>query len=183
MNLQENILRIKEVMGVINEDRYKGYKRFLKDNVFINFPDYIINDMFRESGDLDYRKVKGMTKDEIINYFFNGDGNKYFERWGGYKGQKSKVVEIKWEDLIEPIQKFLKNKMSGENPDMTDSREKLVKTMEREPNLGKGDNEPIMLIYNEEGKIKDIPGGNHRIYAAFELNNFNPILMNAYVSN
>jgi hypothetical protein len=93
------------------------------------------------------------------------------------------VVEIKWEDLIEPIQKFLKNKMSGENPDMTDSREKLVKTMEREPNLGKGDNEPIMLIYNEEGKIKDIPGGNHRIYAAFELNNFNPILMNAYVSN
>jgi len=55
--------------------------------------------------------------------------------------------------------------------------------MEREPNLGKGDNEPIMLIYNEEGKIKDIPGGNHRIYAAFELNNFNPILMNAYVSN
>lgn len=80
MNLQENIHRIKEVMGVINEDRYKGYKRFLKDNVFTNFPDYVINDMFRESGDLDYRNVKGMTKDEIINYFFNGDGNKYFER-------------------------------------------------------------------------------------------------------
>ena len=74
MNLQENIQRIKQMMGVITEDRFKGYKRFLKDNVFTNFPDYIINDMFRESGDLDYRDVQGMTKDQIIDYFFNGDG-------------------------------------------------------------------------------------------------------------
>ena len=68
MNLKESIRR------VLREDRYKGYKRFLKDNVFTDLPEYIINDMFRESGDLDYSQVQGMTKDQIIDYFFNGDG-------------------------------------------------------------------------------------------------------------
>jgi hypothetical protein len=183
MNLQENIQRIREMMGLLNEDRFKGYKRFLKDNVFTDFPDYIINDMFRETGDLDYRDVQGMTKDQIIDYFFNGNGKRFFERWGDYKGKKPKVIEMKWEDLSEPLQKFLKNKMSGENLNFPDSREKLMKTMEREPNLGKGDNEPIIITYNQDGKIVDIPGGNHRTYAAFELNNFNPILMKAYTNN
>jgi len=183
MNLQENIQRIKEMMGIISEDRYKGYKRFLKDNIFTNFPDYIINDMFRESGDLDYKEVEGMSKYEIIDYFFNGKGKKYFERWGGYQEQKKpKVIEIKWEDLIDQLQKFLKNKMSGENNNFSDSREKIVNMMNREPNLGKGDNEPILLIYNGEGKIEEIPGGNHRIYAAFELNNFKPIMMKSYIN-
>jgi hypothetical protein len=177
MNLRESIKKI------LKEDRFKGYKRFLKDNVFMDFPDYIINDMFRESGDLDYSQVQGMTKKQIIDYFLNGEGHKFFDRWGGYKGQKPKVVEIKWNDLTEPLQKFLKNKMSGENPNFPDSREKIVQMMNREPNLGKGDNEPVLLKYNNEGKIEDIPGGNHRTYVAFELNNFNPILMKAYVDN
>ena len=35
----------------------------------------------------------------------------------------------------------------------------------------------------QEGKIVDIPGGNHRTYAAFELNNFKPILMKSYTNN
>jgi hypothetical protein len=183
MNLQENTYVIKEVTEILIEDRFKGYKRFLKDNVFISFPDYIINDMFRESGDLDYKKIQGMEKNEIINYFFNGEGKKYFERWGDYQGKKPKVIKIKWDDLAKPLQNFLKNKMSGENPNLSDSREKLIKTMKREPNLGKGQNEPIIITYNQEGKIVDIPGGNHRTYAAFELNNFNPILMKAYTNN
>ena len=177
MNLRESIKKI------LKEDRFKGYKRFLKDNVFTDFPDYIINDMFRESGDLDYSQVQGMTKNQIIDYFLNGEGHKFFDRWGGYRGQKPKVIEIKWSDLTEPLQKFLKNKMSGENPNFPDSREKIVQMMNREPNLGKGDNEPVLLKYNNEGKIEDIPGGNHRTYVAFELNNFNPILMKAYVDN
>jgi hypothetical protein len=177
MNLQENIRRI------LKEDRFKGYKRFLKDNIFTDFPDYIINDMFRESGDLDYSQVQGMTKDQMIDYFFNGEGKRYFDRWGGYEGKNAKVVKIEWNDLIEPLQKFLKNKMSGENPNFPDSKEKLIKIMEREPNLGKGDNEPILLKYNKEGKIEDISGGNHRTYAAFELNDFKPILMKAYVDD
>ena len=71
--------------------------------------------------------------------------------------------------------------MSGENPNLSNSREKIIRTMEREPNLGNGDNEPIIVKYNNEGKIEDILGGNHRIYAAFELNNFNPIKMKAYI--
>jgi hypothetical protein len=71
--------------------------------------------------------------------------------------------------------------MSGENPNFPDSRERLLKTMENSPNLGKGINEPIILKYNSEGKIEDIVGGNHRTYAAFELNNFNPIKMKAYI--
>ena len=73
MKLQEQINRIQSMMGVINEDRFKGYKRFLKNNVFTNFPDYVINDMFRETGDLDYKDIQGMSKDEIINYFHNGN--------------------------------------------------------------------------------------------------------------
>ena len=182
MNLQEQISRIKSMMGLITEDRFKGYRRFLKDNVFTNFPNHVINDMFRETGDLDYRDVQGMSKDEIINYFKNGHGKRFFERYGNFEtGKKPKVIEIKWEDLIEPIQKFLKNKMSGENPNLSNSREKIIRTMEREPNLGNGDNEPIIVKYNNEGKIEDILGGNHRIYAAFELNNFNPIKMKAYI--
>jgi hypothetical protein len=182
MNLQEQISRIQSMMGVINEDRFKGYKRFLKDNVFTNFPDYVINDMFRETGDLDYRTVQGMSKDEIINYFNNKIGKRFFERYGNFeKGNKPKVIEIKWDDLVEPLQKFLKNKMSGENPNLQDSREKIKQKMDSEPNLGTGDNEPIIVKYNSEGKIEDILGGNHRTYAAFELNNFNPIKMKAYV--
>jgi len=183
-NLQEQVSRIKSLMGVINEDRFKGYKRFLKDNVFNDFPEYIINDMFRETGDLDYKDVKGMSKDEIIDYFFNGRGKRFFDRYGNFnKKNKPKIIEIKWDDLIEPLQRFLKNKMSGENSDLNDSREKLLQTMKREPNLGNGKNEPIILKYNKEGKIEEIIGGNHRTYAAFELNNFNPIKMKAYVNN
>jgi hypothetical protein len=182
MNLQEQINRIHSMMGVINEDRFKGYKRFLKNNVFTNFPDYVINDMFRETGDLDYKDIQGMSKDEIINYFHNGDGKRFFERYGDFeKKDKPRVIEIKWDDLVEPLQRFLKNKMSGENPNFPDSRERLLKTMENSPNLGKGINEPIILKYNSEGKIEDIVGGNHRTYAAFELNNFNPIKMRAYI--
>ena len=182
MNLQEQINRIHSMMGVINEDRFKGYKRFLKNNVFTNFPDYVINDMFRETGDLDYKDIQGMSKDEIINYFHNGDGKRFFERYGDFeKKDKPRVIEIKWDDLVEPLQRFLKNKMSGENPNFPDSRERLLKTMENSPNLGKGINEPIILKYNSEGKIEDIVGGNHRTYAAFELNNFNPIKMKAYI--
>jgi len=182
MNLHEQISRIQSMMGLINEDRFKGYKRFLKDNVFTNFPNYVINDMFRETGDLDYRTVQGMSKDEIINYFNNGMGKRFFERYGNFeKENKPKVIEIKWEDLTEPLQKFLKNKMSGETPNLKHSREKLLQTIEREPNLGNGDNEPIIVKYNNEGKIEDILGGNHRTYAAFELNNFGPIKMKAYV--
>jgi hypothetical protein len=182
MKLQEQINRIQSMMGVINEDRFKGYKRFLKNNVFTNFPDYVINDMFRETGDLDYKDIQGMSKDEIINYFHNGDGKRFFERYGDFeKKDKPRVIEIKWDDLVEPLQRFLKNKMSGENPNFPDSRERLLKTMENSPNLGKGINEPIILKYNSEGKIEDIVGGNHRTYAAFELNNFNPIKMRAYI--
>jgi hypothetical protein len=182
MNLQEQINRIHSMMGVINEDRFKGYKRFLKNNVFTNFPDYVINDMFRETGDLDYKDIQGMSKDEIINYFHNGDGKRFFERYGDFeKKDKPRVIEIKWDDLVEPLQRFLKNKMSGENPNFPDSRERLLKTMENSPNLGKGINEPIIVKYNSEGKIEDIVGGNHRTYAAFELNNFNPIKMRAYI--
>ena len=182
MKLQEQISRIQSMMGVINEDRFKGYKRFLKNNVFTNFPDYVINDMFRETGDLDYKDIQGMSKNEIINYFYNGDGKRFFERYGDFeKKDKPRVIEIKWDDLVEPLQRFLKNKMSGENPNFPDSRERLLKTMENSPNLGKGINEPIILKYNSEGKIEDIVGGNHRTYAAFELNNFNPIKMKAYI--
>jgi hypothetical protein len=170
------------MMGVINEDRFKGYKRFLKNNVFTNFPDYVINDMFRETGDLDYKDIQGMSKDEIINYFHNGNGERFFERYGDFeKKDKPRVIEIKWDNLVEPLQRFLKNKMSGENPNFPDSRERLLKTMENSPNLGKGINEPIIVKYNSEGKIEDIVGGNHRTYAAFELNNFNPIKMKAYI--
>jgi hypothetical protein len=71
--------------------------------------------------------------------------------------------------------------MSGENENFPDSKEKLLNTMIREPNLGNGENEPIMIEY-KDGKIVEIPGGNHRTYAAFELNNFRPIKMKAYVS-
>jgi hypothetical protein len=182
MNLQEQIERIQSMMGIVTEDRYKGYRRFLKDNVFTNFPNYIINDMFRETGDLDYRDVQGMSKDEIIDYFNNGHGKRFFERYGNFETRnKPKVIEIKWDDLIEPMQKFLKNKMSGENPNFPNSREKVIQTMDREPNLGNGDNEPIMVKYNSEGKIEDIVGGHHRTYAAFELNSFNPIKMKTYV--
>jgi len=182
MNLQENIYRIQSMMGVINEDRFKGYKRFLKNNVFTNFPDYVINDMFRETGDLDYKDIQGMSKDEIINYFHNGNGERFFERYGDFeKKDKPRVIEIKWDDLVEPLQRFLKNKMSGEVSNFPNSRERLLKTMENSPNLGKGINEPIILKYNSEGKIEDIVGGNHRTYAAFELNNFNPIKMKAYI--
>ena len=170
------------MMGVISEDRYKAYKRFLKDNIFTEFPDYVISDMFRETGDLDYRDVQGMTKDEIIDYFNNGPGKRFFERYGNFeKGNKAKVIEIKWDDLIEPLQKFLKNKMSGENPNLSNSREKIIQTMDRQPNLGNGDNEPIIVKYDSEGMIEDVLGGNHRLYAAFELNDFQPIKMKAYI--
>jgi hypothetical protein len=183
MNLREDIQRIKEVMGVLNEDRYKGYKRFLRDEIFPNTPEYVLNDMFRETEDLNFRDIVGMSKDEIIDYFNNGPGKSFYERWGGFDNKKPKVIEIRWDDLTHDVQKFLKNKMSGENKNFPDSREKLIKKMENQPNLGDGNNEPILVKYNKDGKIYDIPGGNHRIYAAFELNDFNPIKMKAYISN
>jgi hypothetical protein len=182
MNLQEQIHRIQSMMGVITEDRFKGYKRFLKNNIFKNFPDYVFNDMFRETGDLGYKDIKGMSKDEIIDYFTNDKGKKYFDRWKDFQNKKTQIIKINWDDITPNLQDFLKNKMSGENPNFPDTKNKILELMKNHPNLGKGDNEPIIIKYNSENKIEEILGGQHRLYAAFKLNNFKPILMKAYIS-
>jgi hypothetical protein len=181
MNLKEETYRIKQIMGILTEDRYKGYKRFLKKYVFTNTPDYILNDIFRETGDLGFEDMKGKSKNEIINYFNHGEGKKYVDRWANYN-KKPQTITIDWSDLVEPLQNFLKNKMSGKNPNFPHSREKIINFIQNEPNLGKGDNEPIIVKYNSNGKIEEILGGHHRTYAAFELNNFKPITMKAYVN-
>lgn len=182
MNLQENVNRIKEMMGLLNEDRYKGYKRFLRDYLFGFMPDYVFNDIFRETGDFRFSEVMNMSKQEMIDYFTKGPGRDIYDRWGGFKSKKPEVVEISWDDLTDEIKSFLKDKMSGEDERFPDSREKIERMKEKNPGLGFGENEPILIRYNEDGKIFDIPGGNHRLYSAFELNQFEPVLMKAYIS-
>jgi len=51
------------------ETRLKGYRRFLKDNIFGFLPDYVLNDLFRETGDMGFRDMIGKSKQEIIDYF------------------------------------------------------------------------------------------------------------------
>lgn len=175
--LNEEITKIKSMLGLITEDRYKGFRRFLKDNLFGFMPDYVFNDIFRETGDFHFNQVKGMSKKEMIDYFTKGPGRAIYDRWGGFKSKRPVIVEIRWEDLVPELQRFLKDKMTDS------SKDKIQDIKEREPGLGFGKNEPILIKYNDEDKIEDIVGGNHRLYAAFELNDFEPILMNAYVSH
>jgi hypothetical protein len=175
-DLNEEIIKIKSMLGLITEDRYKGFRRFLKDNLFGFMPDYVFNEIFRETGDFHFEKVKGMSKKEMIDYFTKGPGRAIYDRWGGFKDRRTRIVELSWDDLTPELQRFLKEKMTGV------SKSKIEDIKEREPGLGFGKNEPILIKYNDEDKIEEIIGGNHRVYAAFELNNFDPILMNAYIS-
>jgi DNA-binding LacI/PurR family transcriptional regulator len=39
------------------ETRLKGYRRFLKDNIFSFLPDYILKDLFRETGDMGFKDL------------------------------------------------------------------------------------------------------------------------------
>ena len=163
------------------ETRLKGYRRFLKDNIFGFLPDYVLNDLFRETGDMGFRDMIGKSKQEIIDYFKTGWGKDIWDRWSVFKNSKPEKIEIGVNDLDDELLDFLKSKFSGKNKNFPDTPGKLEKYSKVMPHLGYGENEPILVVYDFDDKIVDIPGGTHRLWTAWQQNNFEPVLMNAYV--
>lgn len=177
------VIITEEQRKMLIETRLKGYRRFLKDNIFSFLPDYILKDLFRETGDMGFKDLVGKSKQEIIDYFKTGWGNEIWERWKVFKDSKPEKIVIGIEDLDEKLLNFLKSKFSGDNENFPNTLGKVEKYSQEMPHLGYGENEPILVVYDIEDKIVDIPGGTHRLWTAWKLNNFEPVLMNAYVGH
>lgn len=161
--------------GLITEARYKAYRKFIKDNLFNFLPDYVFNEAYKITDGFDYETVKNMDEEQTIEYFARGNGRRIYDRFSGYKNKKPTKIQISFDDLSEDLQDMVK---SEEGPETS----KIEKMKERNPSMGFGENEPILVKYDLDEKIVDIPSGVHRLFTAFELNNYEPVLMKAYVS-
>jgi len=175
------IVITEEQHKVLVETRLRGYRRFLKDNIFSFLPDYVLHDLFRETGDMGFRDIIGKSKQEIIDYFKTGWGREIWDRWSVFKDSKPEKIVVGIDDLDDDLLEFLKSKFSGNNENFPDTPKKLEKYSEIMPSLGYGENEPILVVYDTNEKIVDIPGGTHRLWTAWKQNNFEPVLMKSYV--
>ena len=99
------IIITEEQHKVLVETRLKGYRRFLKDNIFSFLPDYILHDLFRETGDMGFRDIKGKSKQEIIDYFKTGWGRQIWDRWSVFKDSKPEKIVIGIDDIDDDLLK------------------------------------------------------------------------------
>ena len=165
MNLQENIHRIKQVMG-LNEVR-DGMINYLirksKEYTGTEWPEYVIKDwMYKKTTD-----VKGLTG--MFDFFVQRFGVGHWEY---------KTLELSLDSFIEDDQQRLKTKMSGTiNTDVPNDEERH-NTQQTQLDTRGVSPEPIILCLTKEGKY-DLIEGWHRTTSA--LKKFGTYQQNAWV--
>ena len=152
------------------------------EDFFPSMPDHVFNDMKREgfgsfledrADDIEEQGLeKILTTDEY--------GRGWYDRYNLNWTQDAEILDVSWEDIDAKVRKFLMDKYEGNNPNFPNQEERYADIMQRFPNLGTGDHEPV-IVKMEDGKIVDIIGGKHRTFVAFLKNDFKPIKLNAYV--
>jgi hypothetical protein len=175
MNLQENIQRIKEVMGIITETR-EGLMRYLLDSSYkitgIEWPQYVIRDwMYRntkEVGDSNPEMYKGLISAFLKN-FMEDYGKGYWEY---------RRLDVSIDIFTEFVQKDLKDKMGGYiNPHIPNDEERHKTQSSQIEKVGVSP-EPIILVQTPDGKY-DLLEGWHRTTNA--LKKFGNYKQNAWV--
>jgi hypothetical protein len=152
MNIQEDINRIKQVMGLITEKR-EGWYKYLK-NKLPNIPEYILKDWI-------YKKVYKNIEYESIN--------DWIDEW---------IVDIEWEHqkdfpismgiFSDETQKELKERIDGlirANVPKDEERHQTQKELLKSRGISK---EPIILFKTKDGRY-DLGEGWHRTVQAFTI--------------
>ncbi len=177
--------------GYLEESRFKGFERELRNKVFPHLPDFVFNDMYGHEGVKDYAVERTDDINKIgLEKFFKTDefAKSVYDRYNLQWAKKPVVLELGWEDIGPEERNFLEDKHKGNNPNfpMDKYREKIDRIHDTIPRLGQGDNEPV--IFKMDGdKVIEILGGKHRTFAAFldretkEIIKDKPIKIKAYV--
>jgi len=167
MNLQENIHRIKEVMGIVTETR-QGMFNWLKEKL-PNTPEYVIRDwvykMITQSDDVN-------TREGIIEWI---------DEW---------VKDLKWETKTNfPItmdifgnktQRELKSRIGGEvrqDVDKDIERHNTQQKLLKSQGISK---EPIIIFKTKDGKY-ELGEGWHRTTQSFKMYPEGFIQPNVYI--
>jgi len=175
MNLQENVYRIMQVMGLVLETR-EGYMNYLrtasKDITGIEWPEYVLRDwLYRNTKDtdgLDPQGYKGLVR-SYLESFMEGHG----------KGQwEYKVLDVSLDIFTEFVQEDLKKKMGGFiNPDINKDEQRHATQQDQLEKQGISP-EPIIVVETRDGKY-DLLEGWHRTTNA--LKKYGEYKQNAWV--
>jgi len=175
MNLQEQINRIQEMMGVITETR-KGLMGYLSDKsrelTGIEWPEYVLRDWLyrntKEVGDMSPELYKGLIK-SYIESFVEGHGKGHWEY---------KVLDISINSFTDFVKEDLKKKMGGFiNPHVPKDEERHSTQQSQLEKSGVSP-EPIIVVETKYGKY-DLLEGWHR--TTNSLKKFGKYKQNAWV--
>lgn len=150
MNLQENIDRIKEVMGLLTEKR-EGWYRLLQ-NKLPHFPEYVLKDwIYRKVEDnKDYQSFINWVDDFLV----------------GIEWEYQKDFPMTMDIFNETTQNEMKERISGlvrSDVDRDQERHQSQKEILQTRGISK---EPIILFRTENGKYQ-LGEGWHRTVQAF----------------
>lgn len=175
MNLNENISRVKELMGIIVETR-EGFMNYLrnksKEVTGIDWPDYVLKDwLYRNTKDVGEMDPSGY-KNLVNNYlesFVEGHGKGHWEY---------KVLDISLDSFTDFVKKDLIKKMGGFiNPDVPSDEQRHLTQQSQLEKQGVSQ-EPIIVVETKYGKY-DLLEGWHRTTNA--LKKFGNYKQNAWV--
>lgn len=175
VNLQENISRIKKVMGLISETR-EGLMNYLRNSskeiTGIDWPDYVLRDWLyrntKEVGEMRPELYKGLVK-SYLESFVEGHGKGHWEH---------KVLDISIDSFTKFVQNDLKKKMEGFININIPKDEERHKTQQSQLEKQGVSPEPIIVVQTKDGKY-DLLEGWHRTTNA--LKKFGNYKQNAWV--
>lgn len=150
MNLQENISRIKEMMGLLIEKR-EGWYNLLRKKL-PNMPEYVLKDWI-------YRKVDDYKDYESFN--------NWLDEWiVGLDWEYQKDFPMTMDIFSDKSRKELEERIKGSVRSDVDRDEERHKNQKELLKLRGISKEPIILFRHEDGKY-DLGEGWHRTVQAF----------------
>jgi len=175
MNLNENIFRVKELMGIIVETR-EGLMTYLKNKskeiTGIDWPEYVLRDWLyrntKEVGEMEPSLYKDLVRSYLVS-FVEGHGKGHWE---------NKILDLSLESFTEFVKNDLSKKMEGFiNPHIPkdEQRHQIQKSQLEKKGVS---DEPIIVVETKDGKY-DLLEGWHRTTNA--LKKFGNYKQNAWV--
>ena len=175
MNLQENILRVKGLMGIVVETR-EGFMNYLREKskeiTGIDLPDYVLRDWLyrntKEVGQMEPALYKDLVS-KYLESFVEGHGKGHWEY---------KILDISLDSFTDFVKNDLSKKMGGFiNPHIPKDEERHQLQKSQLEKKGVSD-EPIIVVETKDGKY-DLLEGWHRTTNA--LKKFGNYKQNAWV--
>jgi hypothetical protein len=176
MNLQENIHRIKEVMGLneLREPWLNYVQSKTKEITGQDWPEYVLKDWlyaltknhYPEKGETseEYKKIVG----NYIESFVNGHGKGKWE---------FRVLDVSMDIFIPSTQEALKKKIGGELSTYVPNDEQRHKTQQSQLDIKGVSTEPIIVLQKKDGI--ELLEGWHRTTSA--LKKYGTYKQNAWV--